>query len=182
MSDKGAVILEKIGIDPEVRGQLSFQWPGVVGSLLGAQIMRDRNGNPTLDQGGGLPSFLIRDQVDGAEHVVLAPASPVRVLLEKALEFRGRHFGWSGAVLPGRCAWPEKTETESQHTSACGCQNQQSGFHLSLLVGSLRPCIRRSASRPAPSEPALELMWFSAFLPSAHLAASIADAFHGRIG
>src|SRR5207249_10907047 len=119
MSDKGAVILEKIGIDPEVRGQLSFQWPGVVGSLLRAQIMRDRNGNSALDQGGGLLSFLIGDQVDGAQHVIFAPASPVRVLLEKPLEFRGRHFSWNGAALLGLCSRVQKTETQAQHASAC---------------------------------------------------------------
>src|SRR5262245_1403188 len=152
MSDKGAVILEKISIGPEVRGHLSFQRPRVVGGLLRAQIMRDRNGNPTLDQGGGLFSFLIGDQVDRTEHVVFAPASPICVLLEKPLELCGRHFSRSGVRLLGLCARPEKTETESQDTSDSRCKNQESLFHLSLLLDS-----------------------------SAHLAASIANAFHSRI-
>src|SRR5438105_15354177 len=106
MSDKGAVILEKIGIDAEVRGQLSFQWPGVVGGLLRAQIMRDRNRNPAPDQDGGLPSSLIGDQVDGAQHVIFAPASPGRVLLEKPSESRSRRRRGSGAALPALCARP----------------------------------------------------------------------------
>src|SRR6266566_5409080 len=118
MRNEGAVILEKIGIGPEVRGHLPFQWPGVVGRLLRAQIMRDRNGNPALDQGGGLFSFLIGDQVDGTEHVVFAPASPVRVLLEEALELRSRHFGRSGARLLGLCARPEETEIQSGYSAS----------------------------------------------------------------
>src|SRR6266581_5637178 len=96
--------------------------------------MRDGNGNPTLDECGGLFSFLLGDQVDRTEHVVVAPASPVCVLLEKPLEVRSRHFGGSGAALLGLCGRPEKTETQSQHASACRCYNQQSRFHCPSFV------------------------------------------------
>ena len=72
------------------RDHVVFERIGVVDRLFGVGNSRERDGDPLLHESRSLTPLGRRDQVERAQLIIVAPASPVRMFLLPPLEVGAR--------------------------------------------------------------------------------------------